>query len=170
MPQLASTAIDRISINRAGIETEVAGYGATDLVCYRSSEPQSLLERQQAVWDPLLAWLRQRYDASLTVTTGIVAIDQPPQALAILGRAVAAQDDFRLAALAVLTSTAGSLVIGLAVAEGRLSAAEGAEAAQLEELYQTARWGEDAEAVSRRRLQAEDMAQARRFLDLLGSL
>ena len=61
----------------------------------------------------------------------------------------------------------GAPVIGLAVAEDRLSAAEGAEAAQLEELYQAGRWGEDAEAVSRRRLQAEDMAQARRFLDLM---
>jgi chaperone required for assembly of F1-ATPase len=168
--QLASTAIDRISINREGIEAEVAGYGATDLVCYRAVEPPSLQERQQAVWDPLIAWLLQRYDAALTVTTGIVAIDQSPQALAILRRAVAAQDDFRLAALAVLTTTAGSLVIGLAVAEGRLSAGEGATAAQLEELYQVERWGEDTEAVARRRLQAEDMAQARRFLDLLGPL
>jgi chaperone required for assembly of F1-ATPase len=165
--QLAATAIDRIALHRAEIEAEVAGYGATDLVCYRSAEPRSLLERQQAVWDPLLAWLRQRFDASLNVTEGIVAVDQPPQALAILRRAVAAQDDFRLAALAVLASTAGSLVIGLAVAAGRLSAAEGTAAAQLEELYQTERWGADAEAVSRRRLQAEDMAGARRFLDLL---
>lgn len=166
--QLAATAIDRIALNRAEIEAEVAGYGATDLVCYRAAEPRSLQERQQAAWDPLLAWLRQRFDASLNVTGGIVAVTQPAQALAILRRAVAAQDDFRLAALAVLTSTAGSLVIGLAVAEGRLSAAEGTAAAQLEELYQAERWGADAEAVSRRRLQAEDMAQARRFLDLLG--
>jgi chaperone required for assembly of F1-ATPase len=165
--QLASTAIDRVATHQAGIVDEVAGYAATDLVCYRAGDPPSLVERQSEVWDPLIAWLRQRFDASLNLTTRIVPVDQPPQALAILRRTVEAQDDFRLAALAVLTSTSGSLVIGLAVAEGRLTAAEGTAAAQLDELYQAGRWGEDAEAASRRRLQAEDMAQARRFLDLL---
>lgn len=165
--QLASTAIDRVAVNRAGIEAEVAGYAATDVVCYRATEPQSLMERQRAVWDPLIAWVRQRYEASLEITSGVMAVAQSPQALAVLRRAVEARDDFGLAALAVLTSTAGSLVIGLAVAEERLSAEQGAEAAQLDELYQATRWGEDAEAASRRRLQASDMVQARRFLDLL---
>ena len=55
------------------------------------------------------------------------------------------------------------------MAEGRLSAEEGVLAAQLDELYQAGRWGEDAEAAGLRRLQAEDIAQARRFLDLLAA-
>src|SRR4051812_16148114 len=115
--QLASTAIDRVAPDRGRIVAETAGYAATDLVCYRADSPADLIARQAAAWDPLLDWLRERYDVSLRIAAGVMAIRQPGQALAALTRVVAALDDLRLTALSVMTGSSGSLVIALALLE-----------------------------------------------------
>jgi chaperone required for assembly of F1-ATPase len=167
--QLASTAIDRVAPERARIVAETAGYAATDLVCYRAEAPAELVARQAAQWDPLIEWLRERYDVSLKVAAGVMAIPQSEQALAALTRAVAAQDDLRLTALGVMTGAAGSLAVALAVLEGRIGPEAAAEAAQLDELFQAERWGIDPEAEKRRALQRADLAAAKRFLDLLAT-
>jgi chaperone required for assembly of F1-ATPase len=165
--QFASTALDRVGSARARIVAETAAYAETDLICYRAEGAAELVARQAVVWDPLLAWVRERYDAALRTTTGVVAIVQSDPALAILRRAVEAQDDFRLTALAVMTGATGSLVIGLAVVERRLNPEEASAAAQLDDLFQAERWGVDPEAETRRVSQRADIADARRFLDLL---
>ncbi len=165
--QFAATAIDRIGPARAGIVADLAGYAGTDLICYRATEPPTLVERESQTWDPLLDWLRRRYDVSLNVTNGIVAIPQPQATLDALARAVDGHDDFALSALATLVYASGSLAIGLAVAEGELTAEQGGHAAQLDELYQAERWGEDKEALERRIGQLAELVAARRFLDLL---
>jgi chaperone required for assembly of F1-ATPase len=165
--QLAATAIDRVAPDRARIVAEIAGYAGTDLVCYRASEPPALVARQAQGWDPLIDWLRRRYDVTLNVTSGIVAIPQPPSTLQALTRVVEGYDDFALAALANLVSVSGSLVIALALADGEIVPDEAAHASQLDELFQAERWGEDAEAIERRVAQIGDLVAGKRFLDLL---
>ena len=167
--QLVSTAIDRVGPERARIVGETAAYAATDLVCYRAEGPDELVTRQQASWDPLLAWVRERFDVSLATAHGVMAVPQSESALAALGRAVAALDDLRLTALSVMAGAAGSLVIGLALFEGRIGPGEATAAAQLDELYQAERWGIDPEAERRRAAQGADLAHARRLLDLLAA-
>jgi chaperone required for assembly of F1-ATPase len=167
--QLASTAIDRVAPDRARIVAETAAYAGTDLVCYRAEGPEELVGRQAEAWDPLIAWLRERFDASLTTASGIMAVEQSDATLTGLRRAVEAQDDLRLTALSVATGAAGSLVIGLALLDGRLTPEQAAASAQLDELYQAERWGIDREAEIRRAAQAADLAHARRFLDLLAA-
>jgi chaperone required for assembly of F1-ATPase len=67
------------------------------------------------------------------------------------------------------TAALGSLVLALALLEGRISAEEAFEASQLDETFQIEQWGEDAEAARRRRSIREDVLSTRRFLDLLRS-
>lgn len=161
--QFAATAIDRLADNRDALIEDIAGYGRSDLVCYRAPEPPALVRRQEELWRPLIAWLAERYDIALNVTAGIVAVEQPPHALATFRRALGACDLFALTALAVVTSSAGSLVIALALSEGRLSADEAADAALLDELFQAERWGSDPEAEQRRASIRADLAAAKRF-------
>ena len=52
--QFAATAIDRIGPARASIVVDLAGYAGTDLICYRATEPATLVERESQTWDPLL--------------------------------------------------------------------------------------------------------------------
>jgi len=161
--QLAATAIDRLADDRDGLAAETAGYGNSDLICYRAEEPPALVRRQAEAWQPLIAWAAERYDVALNVTTGIVSVEQPPHALATFRRVLEACDLFALTALAAMTGSAGSLVIALALAEGRLSADEAADAALLDEMFQAEKWGSDPEAERRRAAIRADLAAAKRF-------
>jgi len=164
---LAWTAVDRVGPGRERVVDEIAGYGAHDLVCYHAETPADLAVRQREQWQPLLDWAARALDAPLAVTTGVVSTEQPPEALAALRRAVAARDDFELTVLSAAAGAAGSLVIGLALAAGRIDAAAAFEAAQLDESYQIERWGADPEAVRRRAAIKVDLEAAARFLALL---
>lgn len=167
LTRLAATAIDRTAPLRDHVVGEVAAYAGTDLVCYRADHPPALAARQQAVWQPLIDWTTLRYDAVLAVTSGVIPTRQSPAALKAFAAAVAAQDDFRLTALHALTAACGSLIIALAVLEGRLDAAEAFATSQLDETFQIEAWGEDTEAAARREALAADIAAAARFIALL---
>lgn len=169
LTRLASTAIDRIGPRRAEIVHQIADYGGTDLVCYRAAHPPALTLRQQEAWQPLIDWAVLRYDAPLAVTAGVVPTGQPEASLRALAAAVAEHGDFALAALHAETTACGSLVIALALSEGRLDAAEAFTISQLDESHQIEAWGEDAEQARRRALLAEEIEAAARFLSLLRS-
>ena len=167
--RLAATAVDRTAVQRDLVVAETANYAATDLVCYRADQPPALAARQRAAWQPLLDWAAGRCDAALCVTSGIVPARQSPATLRAFAAIVAAQDDFRLTVLHALTGACGSLVIALALLEGRLDADAAFAASQLDETFQIEAWGEDAEAAQRRAALTADIAAAARFLELLGA-
>ncbi|MFL5265353.1 MAG: ATP12 family chaperone protein [Stellaceae bacterium] len=167
LTRLAATCIDRVAPDRGAIIRQTANYAGTDLVCYRAARPPALTARQQAVWQPLIDWAVLRYDAPLTITTGVVPKSQTESTLRAFAAAVAERNDFELTALHVVTAACGSLVIGLALIEGRLGAQEAFAASQLDESFQIEGWGEDAEQAERRRALAADIEAATRFLLLL---
>ena len=167
LTRLAATALDRTTAARDEIVAEIANYAGTDLVCYRAEQPPALAARQHQAWQPLIDWAASRYDAGLAVTAGIVPRPQSPAALKAFAGVVASFDDFRLTALQALTAACGSLVIALALAEGRLDAESAFATSQIDETFQIEAWGEDAEAMQRRTLLADDIAAAARFLELL---
>ncbi len=167
MMQLSCTAIDRVGPERAVIAASVAAYADSDLLCYRADSPADLAAAQAAAWEPLLDWAEAAFSARLNPTAGIVHVAQPPDSLAALAAVVDGHDDFRLTALAEIVQISGSLVIGLAVLAGRLTAEQGIVAAFVDETFQTGRWGEDEEAMDVRRRRRDDLLAAARFLDLL---
>ena len=75
--------------------------------------------------------------------------------------------DYALTALHAATAASGSLVIALALLEGRVHAGEAFAASQLDESFQIEAWGEDAEQTERRAALAADIAAAARFMTLL---
>jgi chaperone required for assembly of F1-ATPase len=166
MMQLAATAIDRIADERASITNQIAGYGRTDLLCYRADYPEDLAEAQAAAWQPLLDWLEADIGARLVPTVGIAAIEQPGEALDAIARTVEEHDDFSLAVLSVLTSLGGSVVVGLAVTRGHIDGIAAFEASQVDETYQIGKWGLDSEAEIRRENIRREMLAAERFLRL----
>lgn len=169
MTRLANTAIDRVAPQRAEVAALVADYGGTDLLCYRAEGPQALAARQTAAWDPLLDWAAITLGAGLAPVRGIVPHAQDPAALAALRARVEALDPFTLAALHDLVAISGSLVLGLAVQAGRLSAEAAFALSRIDEDWQAALWGEDAEALAAASAKAADMAAAGRFSRLCGA-
>jgi chaperone required for assembly of F1-ATPase len=167
LTRLASTGIDLVSSRRADIAAEVARYAGTDLVCYRAEHPPELARRQHATWQPLIDWATLRYDAALEVTAGIVPVTQSPATLRAFALAVESYGHLELAALHLATSAAGSLVVALALTEGRLDVESAFAAAQLDESFEIEQWGEDAEQAQRRATLKDDIALAHRFISLL---
>lgn len=166
---LVATATDRVMPQKDAVAADLAAYGGSDLICYRADRQQDLRERQDAAWDPLIAWVQQSYGAELSVTSGIMPVSQPNTALMLLARRVGGLDAFELTALHALTTVTGSLVLGLAVLEGRLDADAAFEASQLDEDHQASLWGEDSEAKARQERMRREIAEASRFLTLLRS-
>ncbi len=169
LTRLASTAIDLVAARREAIVAETAAYAGTDLICYRAAHPPELVKRQQMVWQPLLNWLAEEFDAPLHVTMGITPLAQPPASLTALRHAVASHDDMHLTALRLATAASGSLVIALALLVRRLDADAAFAAAELDESYQIEKWGEDPEQTKRRASLRDDLRLAGRFAELLES-
>jgi chaperone required for assembly of F1-ATPase len=152
LTRLANTAQDRVAGSEAAVIGEIVGYGATDLLCYRAPHPASLAARQADAWDAPLAWARSRYGAALVCAVGLMHVTQPPESLSRLRQAVEAcaaeQGPLGLVALAELVALSGSLVLGLAVAEGAAGAGDAWAASRIDETFQAEQWGEDAEAAA----------------------
>jgi chaperone required for assembly of F1-ATPase len=166
LTRLVGTATERIAPDPAATVGALARYGETDLLCYRADFPPALAARQHAAWQPLLDWAALSLDAPLSVTAGVMAVTQPPAALAALSRAVAAHAPIALSALGLIVQGTGSLVLGLAVSHGRLGAAEAHALATLDETFQAEEWGEDEEAAARLARTGADIALGERLLAL----
>lgn len=167
LTRLAATGIDRVVSRRDEVIADTSKYAGSDLLCYRAAGPDSLVGLQRERWDPLLAWAAERHGARLVTAQGISFVEQSVEARARLHEAVAAHGDLALSALYNLTHTAGSVVIALAVSDGRLDAAGAFTAAQTDELYQVDRWGDDPSAEKQREGVRRDIEAAARFLSLL---
>ena len=166
LTRLAGTAQERVAPNAEAVALELAKYAESDLLCYRAEEPAALVARQAAEWQPWLDWATERYGARLEVTAGVIHRAQPASAVAALAAAVAAQRVSVLAALGIIVPSTGSLVLGLAVAEGVLDAAGATAASQLDELFQAEQWGVEWESQERRERVASEIALAARYLSL----
>jgi chaperone required for assembly of F1-ATPase len=167
LTRLAATGLDRVTTQRTRVIEDTAKYAGSDMLCYRASQPETLVKRQQETWQPLLDWAAERYGARLVVVEGLAFVEQPADAVARLREAVATHSDLALSALYNLTHISGSLIVALAVAEGHLAAADAFAAAQLDELYQVERWGEDPIATKRHEGIRHDIEAGARFLALL---
>ena len=166
LTKLANTAIDRVRGDRARIEAEVLDYANSDLVCYRADRPPALVQRHAAVWDPVVDWARTALDAPFEVTDGVIHKPQPPAAIAAHGLALAALNDFELAAYHSIMTLTGSALIAMMLAR-RATAPEAAWlAAHVDEDYQIEQWGEDAEATARRAARHAEFMACCRFLGL----
>jgi chaperone required for assembly of F1-ATPase len=167
LTRLASTAIDLVAQRREQVVEEIVNYAGSDLLCYRAEQPPELIAREHDVWQPLVDWATLRYDAPLIVTSGIVPVRQAPETMRAFTTAVDAYDPLTLTALHAITTAAGSVIIGLAVLEGRLDPVAAFEAAQLDETFEIEQWGEDAEQLKRRAALRDDIAAAAQFAALL---
>lgn len=162
----ANAAIDKVATQFDEVAALIAEYGGTDLLCYRAEAPDELVARQANAWDPLLEWAEAELGARLEVTAGVLPKAQSEAALARMQAAVSAVDPFRMAALHDLVGITGSLVLGLAVARGRIDAGEAWVLSRIDEDWQAEQWGEDEEASATAAVKRDALQHAARFWEL----
>lgn len=164
----ANSALDKVAHQFDEVAGLLAAYGESDLLCYRALGPEGLVARQAAAWDPLLDWATASLGAPMAVTAGVVHIAQPPGSLARLRARVYGCTPFRLAALHDLIAITGSLILGLAVADRRLTADEAFSISRIDEQWQAELWGVDDEAAALEAFKRAGLQEAARFWDLCG--
>ena len=146
---LANAALDHAAPNPAAFAATIAPYADTDLLCYRADAPAALVARQAIEWEPPLAAFADLYAVEFVRVAGVMHVTQPEVTRAVLVGRVAERDAFGLAALSVLVTTTGSLVLALLLADHGWSPDTVWSAATLDERWQAEQWGVDEEAEAR---------------------
>jgi chaperone required for assembly of F1-ATPase len=139
----ANAALDKVADQHAEVADMLAGYGDSDLLCYRADAPEGLVARQSAAWDPMLDWAEEALGARLHPRIGVVHVPQDPEALAVLSRLTHRFNAFELAAFHDLVSLSGSLILGFAAALQARDIDLIWDMSRLDEVWQAEQWGKD---------------------------
>jgi chaperone required for assembly of F1-ATPase len=164
LTRMVNTALDGVSAAQEEVFEEILRFAGSDLICYRADAPEGLVARETEHWDPYLDWASSM-GARLVLSEGVVHVEQPPEAI----RAIAAllrryTTPLQLTALHTITSLTGSLILALALAEGRGEPSEIWDAAHVDEDFNVAQWGEDHAAAERRAKRLVDFEAAHLIL------
>ncbi len=162
----ANSAIDKVAVQKDAVVAELAGYGASDLICYRATHPEGLIARQSEAWDPWLAWTANALDAPLITTQGVMPIAQPAESLARLTSMIAEMDNFRLTGFHDLVAISGSLILAFAVVHSKLLPTEAWHLSRVDEDWQISEWGPDDEATAQAEAKQAAFCDAARFFQL----
>lgn len=162
----ANSAIDKVVPQHQAVARMIAEYGGTDLICYRATGPEGLVQRQTESWDPWVDWAAREMKAPLISVAGVMHKPQPAESLERLYAGILAEDPFPLTALHDLVVLSGSLILGLAVRHGALGIEEGWNLSRVDETWQEEQWGQDAEAAGAAAAKRADFVNAADFLRL----
>ena len=166
LTRLANVVIDTIAQSSQLVSDEIAKYLGSDLLCYRADAPPGLVDRQSALWNPVLDWARDALGARFVQVEGVVFAVQPEGAIAA-ARAAIPKDAWRLGAVASITTITGSALLALALNAGVFAADVIWAAAHVDEDWQMSQWGRDEQALERRVHRFAEFEAAAMLLALL---
>jgi chaperone required for assembly of F1-ATPase len=161
--RLANTAIDRVAPDRRAAIDEVLKYAGSDLLCFRASAPDVLVERQNAAWDPLLDWAAEQYGIELQTVCGIAPMRQSADELGALESFIIQLDDFALTGLVAAAASLGSAILALALYERRIGPEEAFSSSELDAVYQAEIWGKDPLAAARNSRKQKEVFEISEF-------
>ena len=163
LSRLVNSAIDGVVGARPASPPISPNMPAATLL-YRADFPDGLVAMQARLWDPVLDWALTAHGWRFVCSVGVMHVPQPAASLRGVETALQRHDAFQLAGLHSMTTLTGSVLLALAVAQGRLEAAEAWTAAHADEDWQVSRWGEDVEAKARRQARWREMMAAAKLV------
>ncbi len=166
LTQLANTAFDRVTPERAAMTATLLEYVDGDVLCYRATDPPGLRDRQQTTWDPWLHWIAGRTGAVWQTTDSLMPLVQPAAVHTALANDLATLSTAAFTAFQASAPLIGSLVVGLALVAGHVTAEQAFAIGHVDELWQSEHWGDDYEALDRRAAVLADLRHAHRYLVL----
>jgi len=167
MRDMADYAIDRVAPDPASVVAAIVPYGDTDTLCYRAEQGDSLRQRQDEAWEPILCAAEERHGIVFARTSGVIHAPQSAETLAALQVHLASFDPFTLVAVQNLAALAGSLTVALAALEDGTDIERLFADANLEEDWQAKLWGWDNEALARRDARLAGFRLAAQFARLV---
>ena len=144
--RMANSVIDKVILNQNAIIEMLTEYSGSDLLCYRATSPQSLIDAQGIVWDPLLDWSAKTNLAPMNVASGIMHVEQPVTSIDVYRSKLKEMNPYQLAGVHDLITISGSVIISMALISNHFSIDEAWTAASVDEIWQEKQWGSDMEA------------------------
>jgi len=166
LTKLANTAIDRAIPEKSKIAAEILEFAGSDMVCYRAESPAGLVLRQTNHWDPVIAWAKADLKVDFATVNTITHKRQSPAALQALESHIISLDPFSFVAVHNLTTITGSALLAAMTAAGKITADAAWLAANVDEDWQIATWGEDDEAKARRAGRLNEFSASVKFVNL----
>jgi chaperone required for assembly of F1-ATPase len=151
LTRMVNTAIDGVALDQRAVFDEILRFAGSDLLCYRADSPEGLVQRQNAIWNPVLDWAAQSLGARFILAEGVIHQEQPREAISAYAEGLRAfATPLGLTCLHTIMTLTGSALLALACATDRLSAEDAWTAAHVDEDWQIEQWGTDEEAFQRR--------------------
>ena len=148
--QFASVVSDNIIPAPESARAEIIKYAHSDLLCYRASGPDSLVERQVKLWDPVLEQFKNDCGIEFQTSIGIIYVEQDTTSMSRFSAMVAPLEQYQLGAIHLVTVMSGSAMLAIALQQKWMTSQEVWQLAHLDEDFQIEQWGTDDEAVERR--------------------
>lgn len=166
--RIVNTAIDGITADPRAVFNDIVNFAGTDLLCYRAESPEGLIALQDRLWNPVLDWAAKSLRARFVLAAGIVHRQQPTVAIEAFADALRSYaTPLGLASLHTITTLTGSALLALAFAEQALTAEAAWTAAHADEDWQAQQWGQDEDAIHRRKTRWIEMQAACAVMDAL---
>jgi chaperone required for assembly of F1-ATPase len=165
--RIAITAMDYVITGRDDILNKMYSYMETDSICYRSDRHPKLTVIQQKELNPIIEWMKEKFDVHMMVTKGIMPIPQFPDSIDNLKNILQGYDNHKLTIAYLAASTCSSVVLAIALLEKRINAKEAFDLSNLDETFNMENWGMDPIIIKRRKEIQADINSYVEFLELL---
>jgi chaperone required for assembly of F1-ATPase len=169
MVRLVNSAVESGDELVPAFRAEIVKYSGNDLLLYRAGSPDSLVRRQEEMWEPVLVELARHFSLSFQPTIGIVHQPQPLATIERIAKALEGEGLFALTALNSVTSITGSGLLALALRHGLADAEAVWAAAHVDEDHNIGFWGEVEEIVVRREKRRREFDAAVRLLQMVAT-
>lgn len=167
MTRLVNSAVEAGEETVPALRDEIIKYAGNDLLLYRADSPETLVRRQDELWDAVLVKLARHFGVSFQPTIGILHQAQPPGTLARLRVALEDESLFPLTAMNAVMSITGSGLLALALQHRLITPEEAWVAAHVDEDHNVSLWGEVEEITERRAKRKAEFDSAVRLMELL---
>jgi chaperone required for assembly of F1-ATPase len=168
LTRLANSIIDGVAGRRDEVAGDIVKYLGSDLLFYRAGDPEGLVAKQGAEWDPVVRWAADELGARFVLAEGIVHARQPDHAISAAASVIPA-DDWIVGALHSITTLTGSALLALALMRGFRDADAVWRAAHVDEDWNFQTWGLDDLAMSRRAARETELRAAALVLDAMSA-
>ena len=165
--QIACIALDLVKEKKPELLADILPYLETDSICYRAGDITKLLNQQNELLDPIVKWAEEKFAIKLKITTGIMPITQISDNQQKILNTLNKYSNWQLAVFAYLVKPLASIILALALIEGRIDGKTAFQLSHLEEIYETEKWGEDDEKEAIMQQKQREILAAEKFLSLL---
>ena len=149
--KMVNSAIEVVRAQPSLVLKDLQYFIGHDLICYRAEGPEALVERQNALWNPVVEAINAKLGVELKVTSGIISVPQPEEAGEALATRAKPLNAYELTALHNMATLLSSISLALLTFEGDITPEAAWDAAHVDEDHNISLWGEDYEAAQKRK-------------------